>query len=117
MTPDDVVSVPVSSLADLAIEHWRLSAWLTSVGGDAAPTAGPARHALRRIGDLLRKFEVEVRPLDGLPFDPGLAARVVDTVPDATLPPGKAEVAETLSPLVLFRGAVARPADVVVRTG
>ena len=113
----DEVPVPVSSLADLAVEHWRLSTWLSGVGGDTASTAGPARHAVRRIGDLLRRHEVEVRPLDGLPFDAGLAARVVDTVPDATLPPGRAVVAETLSPLVLWRGTVARPADVVVRTG
>jgi hypothetical protein len=55
--------------------------------------------------------------LDGHPFDAGLAARVVDSTDDPSLPPGSAVVAETVSPLVLWRGSVAKPADVVTRVG
>ena len=116
-SPPDTVAVPVAALVTLAVEHWRLTEWLTGIGGDTAATAGPARHALRRIADLLARQKVEVRPLTGHPFDAGLAARVVDTTDDPSLPPGTAVVAETVSPLVLIDGRVARPADVVTRVG
>ncbi len=114
---NDPVPVPVSALADLGVEHWRLTTWLSSIGGDAAPAAGPARHALRKIGDLLTRFEVEVVSMDGRPFDPGLPVRVVDTTDDPSLPAGESVVAETVSPLVTVAGRVARPADVVIRAG
>ena len=55
--------------------------------------------------------------MDGLPFDAGMAARVIDTVDDPKLPAGKSFVAETLSPLVLWRGNVVRDADIVTRRG
>ena len=117
MTPNANVPLPLSSLIELAVEHWRLTAWLAAAGGDAAPAAGPARHALRRIGDVLTRVGVEARPLTDHPFTPGLAARVLDTTDDPTLPPGTAVVAETVSPLVLLHGQVVRPADITVRAG
>jgi hypothetical protein len=102
------VTVGVDQLAGLAVEHWRLSA---AVGSSPA---APVRHALRKIGDFLSGCGVEVRGLDGQPYDAGLAARVVDTVADAALPRGTAVVKETLSPMVLHGGVVARAAEVVV---
>ena len=46
------------------------------------PAAAQARHALRRMDDFLRLCELEVQTMDGRPFDPGLAVRVIDTVDD-----------------------------------
>ena len=43
--------------------------------------------------------------------------RVIDAVDDPALPAGEAVIAETLSPLVLWRGRVIRSADVVTRRG
>jgi hypothetical protein len=121
VNPDPVpesVTVPLASLADLGVEHWRLTAWLAAIPGAAAGSAAaPARHALRRIGDVLARCEVEVRSLDGLPFDAGLAARVIDAADDPTLPAGQTVVGETLAPMVLWRGTVVRAADVVTRRG
>ena len=112
MSPEPIpesLSVPLPALVGLCVEHWRLA---RSPAGDPA-----ARHALRRIEDFLKLCELEARNLDGHPFDPGLAVRVVDTVDDPGLPEGKAVIAETLSPVVLWRGAVVRAADVVTRKG
>lgn len=109
--PPASIEVPLAALVNLGLEHWRLAVTL-------GPTpAAPARHALRRIGDFLATCELEVRGLDGRAFDPGLAARVVDAVDDPGLPAGVAVVAETLSPMVLWRGNVVRAADVVTRRG
>lgn len=106
-------SLPVSftSLVNLAIEHWRLAAWLQSSPDRAG--AGPARHALRKLQDFLTANQLEVQTLDGRAFDPGLAARVVDSIEDKSLPPERVMIVETLSPMVLWRGQVVRPAEVV----
>ena len=124
MSPEpnrDSLSVPLPALVGLCVEHWRLAKWLAArppaPGGDASSGSAPARHALRRMEDFLKLCELEARDLDGLPFDPGLAARVLDTTDDPRLPEGTAVIGETLSPMVLWRGTVAQPADVVTRKG
>jgi len=103
----------MSALAHLAVEWWRLSASLAGSAGGATP----ARHASRRIGDFLKQCEVEIQTLDGRHFDPGLPVRVIDAVDDASLKAGESIIAETLSPIVLWRGQVIQSADVVTRRG
>ena len=112
--PAPSLDVPLPELIALAVEHWRLSRWLA---GQPAGQAGTARHAIRRIDDFVKGCELEVRDLDGRPFDAGLAARVVDAVEDGRLPPGRAMIAETVSPLVLWKGNVVKAAEVVTRRG
>ena len=107
----EMLSVSFTSLVNLAIEHWRLAVWLQTSGGSA--NAGPARHAVRKLQDFLKSHELEVQSLDGRAFDPGLAARVVDRIEDRTLPADRITIVETLSPMVLWRGHVVRPAEVV----
>ena len=108
------IEIELQPLIELAVEHWRLERSLSSASaGDLAP----ARHATRRIGDFLKRFELEARSLDGMACDAGLAARVVDVVDDPALPAGEAIVDETLSPLVLWRGKVIKQADVATRRG
>jgi hypothetical protein len=110
----ETIAVPASTLIDLCIEHWRLS---RAIDGSSAASGGAARHALRRIGDIVKRFELEARSLEGQPFDAGLAVRVVHTEDDPKLPEGKAVIEETVSPMVLWRGTVVRVADVVTRRG
>jgi hypothetical protein len=106
------VSVSLDRLADLGVAWWRLRLAL----GPAveAPGAGALRHALRKIEDFCTQHGIEARSLDGQPYDPGLAARVVDTLDDDTLAPGQCRISETLSPLVLVSGTVLRPAEIIV---
>lgn len=106
------MSVPLTSLVSIAVEQWRLANALASGGGGA-----PARHALRRIEDFLLRCELRVETLDGKPFDPGLAAQVIDSVEDPTLPQGQVLIDETLSPMVLWRGRVVKAAEVATRKG
>jgi hypothetical protein len=111
----DKLSVPLASLVNLGVEHWRLSTTLSRVLESAG--AGPLRHGLRKIDDFLKQCEIEVRNMTNQPFDAGLAVRVIDTVDDPQLGDGKSVIEETLSPMVLWRGQVVKPADVVTRRG
>src|SRR5436853_7156362 len=108
------IMIELQPLIELALDHWRLERSLTGASGNELAAA---RHASRRIGDFLKRFEFEVRSLEGMDSDGGLAARVVDVVDDPALPEGKAVVDETLSPLVLWRGNVVRQAEVATRRG
>lgn len=110
----ETLNVPLAALVNLAVEHWRLTGWASTL---PAGGAALARHALRRMHDTLAACELTVRSMDGQPFDAGLAVRVVDTVDDPALPEGRATIAETVAPMVLWRAAVVRPAEVVVRRG
>jgi hypothetical protein len=110
--PCDAMSIPLSSMLSLATEYWRLCGALRAVGVSA-----PGRHALRKMEDFLRECELEIQTLDGRPYDPGLAVRVIDAVEDSGMAGGQAVIEETLSPMILWRGRVVRQADVVVRQG
>jgi len=114
MSDSPTVTLSLAALASLGVEHWRLSNCLANT---AFASSAPARHALRRIEDVLRECEVEVMAMNGKPFDPGIAAEVIDCVEDESLPAGQVIVDETLSPLVLWRGQVIKPAQVVTRAG
>jgi hypothetical protein len=109
--PPQNQTVPMSALANLAVEWWRLSA----APGVAA--AGPARHALRKMEDFLKSCELEAQSMDGRAFDAGLAARVVDTIDDPNMPMGRTVIEQTISPIVYWRGQVIRPAEIVTRRG
>ena len=112
------MNVPLPAMINLAVEHWRISAWMKQHRLTAAPAAAQARHALRHIEDVLRGCDLEIKDFAaGHPFDPGLAVRVVDTTDDPTLPEGQSVIAETLAPMVLWRGQVVKQADVVTRRG
>src|SRR5690348_5987904 len=108
----ETLALPLSSIVSLAIEHWRLSGCVADIASDSA---GPARHALRRIGDVLAQCQVEAIELDGKPFDAGMAAEVIDRIEDDSLARGESIVDETISPLVLWRGQVVKGAQVVIR--
>jgi hypothetical protein len=118
VTPDaipDSVNVPLTELVKLGVEHWRLTDAVAKMpGGDAA---AQVRHALRRMGEFLAGRELEVRPMDGRRFVAGLAARVVHSIDTPRLPAGVAVIVETVSPLVLWRGQVVQPAEVVTGRG
>ena len=118
VNPDDTIpeslNIPLTSLVNLAVEHWRLTVW---AAGHPARDAAASRHALRRMEDFLKMCDLEVRTLDGHPFDAGLAARVVDSTDDPQMPGGMIVIAETLSPMVLWRGKVVKAADVATVVG
>jgi len=104
------LTINLKSLIGLAVEWWRLSA--------AVPDApGAARHALRKMGDFLHQCELEIQSLDGRPFDPGMAASVLDTIHDPSLARGQIVIDQTISPIILWRGTVVKPAEVVTRRG
>lgn len=109
------VTISLSAMITLAIEHWRLAAWVAAA--KAVPNAGAARHALRHMEDFLKSAELETRSLDGQSFDPGMAALVVHSEENPRLPEGTTLIMETVAPIVLFRGQVVKSAEVVTSRG
>ena len=105
------VDVSLSSLAELAVEWWRLERW----AGAAEESSPQARHAARRLGRFLSGHGLEVLDVTGHAYEPGLAVEVLDAFEDARLPAGAQVVDETIAPVVLYRGAVVRHGQVVVR--
>jgi hypothetical protein len=106
------IEVSLASLAELAVEWWRLDRW----AADASESPPQARHVARRMASFLSSHGLEVLDVTGRAYEPGLAVEVLDSYRDATLPPGAQLIAETVSPIVLWRGAVVRYGQVVIKT-
>ena len=104
--------VSLSSLAELAVEWWRLGRWAGAAAGDSSPQA---RHVARRLGKFLSDLGLEVLDVTGRAYEPGLAVEVLDAFEDPRLPPGTQVVDESVAPVVLYRGAVVRHGQVVIR--
>lgn len=109
------LSLPVSAMVTLAVEYWRLSDWLSRI--PPAVPAGPARHALRRMEELLKLCNLEIVSLGGRDYDAGLAVTVIDAVDDPALSSGQVIIDQTLSPMILCKGEVVRNAEVTTRRG
>lgn len=108
-----LLDVPLASLAELAIECWRLERWLNAQEQTAATSHG--RHAARRLNRFLSERELTVTDITGEKYEPGLAVEVLDALDDESLPEGVAFIDETVSPIVMWRGTVVRFGQVVVR--
>ena len=103
--PPDSLEVPLSSLAELAVDCWRLERW-----AGAEESASLARHVARRLNKFLSGRGVSVVDLTGQPYDPGLAVEVLDVVGE-----GNAQaIGEMVAPVVLWRGRVVRHGQVIV---
>ncbi len=111
MTPQ-TIPISINDLASLAVEHWRLSRTLQPILDH--PPLGPVRHSLRKIQDLLKNAQIEVQTFDGIPYDPGLNARVLERTLMPHLPQNSTIVSETVSPLVLHQNQVIKPAEIVI---
>jgi hypothetical protein len=107
------IEVPLDALVELAIDWWRFDRWLATHDGHEAATSH-ARLLSRRLGRFLNEREVTVRDVTGLRYEAGLAVEVLDALTDEGLPSGVEMVDETVAPIVMWRGAVARHGQVVI---
>lgn len=105
------LNVSLAALAELAVEWWRLERW----AGGSDDSSPQARHVARRLGRFLSEHGLEVLDVTGRPYEPGLAVEVLDAFEDPRLPPDAQVVDETVAPVVLYRGAVVRHGQVVIR--
>lgn len=105
------VEVPLSALAELAVEWWRLERWAAACGQDGSATQ--ARHVARRLSKFLDERGLSVVDLTGRAYEPGLAVEVLDVTGDATAE-GPGIIEETITPVVLYRGRVVRHGQVII---
>lgn len=103
--PTPCVQVAIGSIADLAVEWWRLERWAV----DDSKIVG--RHVARRVARFLEENGIEVVDLTGKPYEAGLAAEVLERIPDD----GEPRVEETVSPIVLWKGTVVKQGQVVTK--
>ena len=111
----DKVGVKISTLADLAVELWRLERWAFQSGFERDRSL--ARHSARKLASFLTGMEFELSDLAGQPYDPGLAVEVIDTEYEGDSAAVAPTVAEMLAPIVLWRGHVVKAGQVVIRFG
>lgn len=109
------IEVPLAALVELAIEWWRLERRLNRSPGDHS--ISHARHAARRLGRFLEERELAVIDLAGHTYEPGLALEVLDVIEDEGATRGTEIVEEMVAPIVLWRGAVVRYGQAVIRRG
>lgn len=102
----DVCPIPSGSLGALAVEIWRLQA---RIRGTVTPD--PVCLAVERIGASLGRLGLQVRDLQGEPYDEGLLVRVIEHEPGD----GPRTISECLSPAVYYQGRLLKAADVVTK--
>ena len=103
--PPSALQIGLGSIADLAVEWWRLERWAV----DDSKIVG--RHVARRVARFLEENGIEVVDLTGKPYEAGLAAEVLERIPDD----GEPRVEETVSPIVLWKGTVVKQGQVVTK--
>jgi hypothetical protein len=113
--PPRSMEVPLASLIELAVENWRLAAWLTKL--DQEESIAHGRHVSRQLNKFLSERELTVLDLAGQPYEPGLAVEVLDVIPDEEMPDDKQVIDETVTPIVMWRGTVVQFGQVIIRKG
>ncbi len=88
------------------MEIWRLQA---RIRGTVTPD--PVCLAVERIGASLGRLGLQVRDLQGEPYDEGLLVRVIEHEPGD----GPRTISECLSPAVYYQGRLLKAADVVTK--
>lgn len=107
------LDVSSETIADLAVEHWRLIRWVESKKGDDPLIV--LKHVLRKQEKFFGDLGIELVDLTGTPFDPGLAADVIEVIDDDSIKAGESHISETISPLVMLQGMAIKHAQVVIR--
>ncbi len=113
--PPAALEVSLSSLVELAVEHWRLTRWLAKL--DQEESAAHGRRVARQLGRFLSERELSVLDLTGQPYEPGLAVEVLDVFADEEMAHGPGVIDETVTPVVMWRGVVVQFGQVIVRRG
>jgi hypothetical protein len=112
---NETVEVGISTLANLAIDGWRLQRWALGSGFEKERVV--ARQASRTLSGFLAGLGFETRDLAGQPYEPGLAVEVLDSEEDADAPKGSVTIEVMLAPIVLRHGQVIRAGQVALRRG
>ena len=108
----DSISVTRQSLVELAVESWRLSQWVLANPNHAK---APARRAAERLRTFLTELKVEIIDLTGKTYDAGLAVEVLGFSDGNEAGVVSSVVDETVSPIVVQDGIVAKHGQVVLR--
>jgi hypothetical protein len=107
------MEVPFAALIELAVENWRLAAWLAKL--DQEESIAHGRHVSRQLNRFLSERELAVLDLTGQPYQPGLAVEVLDVIQDEELQDAREMIDETVTPIVTWRGTVVQFGQVIIR--
>lgn len=107
------VEVPLASLVELAIDWWRFERRLLTAEDVEGATHN--RYLARRLGKFLSEREISVLDLTGMKYEAGLAVEVLDVLAGEGASEEEEIVDETVSPIVMWRGAVVKHGQVIIR--
>ena len=107
------LTVPASTMIDIAIETWRLGRWLAARPPD---DGSAARYVWRRLTGKLHDLEFETIDLTGQRYEPGLALEVIGSAGDGADAGDPIVVDEMVAPICVWRGKVVRHGQVVTRS-
>lgn len=105
--------INLDALAELAVDSWRLNRWIGSRPLDDSLTV--PKHVLRKLNKFLEECAITTVDFVGQPFDPGLAAEVIDAVVDGNIAQDSVEIVESISPMVMWGNTTIRHAQIVIR--
>jgi hypothetical protein len=109
------LDVPLAALVELAIEGWRLDAWIAALPPEKV--ASKLRHIARRLQKFLSERELSALDLTGRNYEPGMSVEVLEALEDERLGEHESLIDEMVEPIILWRGRVVRYGRVVVRQG
>lgn len=109
------LDVPLASLIELAIEGWRLDAWLATLPPEKV--ASKLRHVARRLQKFVSERELSALDLTGRNYEPGMSVEVLEALEDERLGEHERLIDEMVEPIILWRGRVVKYGRVVVRQG
>lgn len=103
------------ALSTIATNAWRARhRMMRAQNGDAKEDTKRVIRHIEAVFDALNQIGVEVRDMEGRPYDSGMALKVVSFEPTPGL--SKEEVSETIKPTITWQGKLIQMGEVIVGT-
>lgn len=112
--PEKTVQMPVDAACELATECWRLGK-LNRASFLYTNDRLVLERSMRRLNEILERVGMRIVDFAETPYDPGIAAEVLEVHEDPSLPDDSSVVDETVLPTVMCNGRIIQAGEVVVR--
>lgn len=108
---EKTIEIKASTMADLAIEAWRLA----KLKPKNAKERMMLNKFLKHVKLLLEESEIKLIDMTGKPFSPGMSVEVIHTENSSLTMPAEEIISETISPSIIIEGNLFRPGQVITK--
>jgi len=109
---NELIELPMSVLATLALEIWRL--WGTIEKMKGQPTAVTIGYSIRKMKQALENQGFSFVDLTGEIYDAGMAVDIIDTEGEVTEKVTDLIIKEMVSPIILFGDKLLTHGEVIL---